>query len=162
MIKIRQAREKDLEVIYRIGLCEEGSAVSPKTRFYGKEYIRRWLKNLGEEILLIGEIDGKVGGFIFCSLMQNTWAMLENLVVAPWARGKGLGAAFLKELLRQLNERGIDYIGSWVRAENKEALKFLEKRGFRRGYQFLWIEKMTRPLWLEHKRDLKRFKEEKL
>lgn len=160
-IKIREAKIGDLEAIYRIGLLEEGFAVSSETRFYGKGYLKNWIENPGDDILLVAEFDDKVVGFAFASAMINKWVIWENLAVAERAQGQGVGKALAKEVFRRIKERGIDYIAGWVRVENKVIRKFLKKKGFEEGFKFIWVEKKTKPLWPEHKKDLVGFRRRK-
>lgn len=157
-ILVREARVKDLEAIYQIGLIEEGFAVSLDTRFYGRDYIRDWIKNPGEDVLLVAEIKGEVVGFAFTSIMIGRWAMWENLAVVKEAQGQGVGEALTEEALKRIKRKGIDYIAGWIRRENDPALEFLKKQGFKEGYEFVWVERKTKPLWPEHKRDLQRLK----
>lgn len=156
--KIRQAQTSDLEGIYRIGLLEEGFAVSPQTRFYGKKYLKKWLENQGDSILLVAATREEIVGFIFVNIMINKWAMVENLTVVESARRQKVGTVLLQEVEKRLKKRNINYIAGWVRKENKAINDFLEKHGFKRGYSFIWMEKTDKPLWPEHKEDLLRFK----
>jgi len=128
--KIRDARPSDLEEIYRIGLLEEGFAVSSETRFYGKKYLEEWLKNQQNSILLVAESQRKIGA----------------------------GTALLKEVQKRLKKKSIGYMAGWVRKEDKATQGFLQKHGFQKGYPFIWVEKADKPLWPEHKKDLLRFK----
>jgi len=130
-VKIRKAEPKDLEEIYRLGLSEEGFAVSPRTRFYGKEYLKNWLKDSGDDILLVAKVDRVIAGFLFCTIMVGKWAMGENLVVAKGKRDRGIGTALQNECARRLKRKGIDYMGAWVRDGNQVVMKFLVKKGFK-------------------------------
>jgi len=156
--KIRDARPGDLEEIYRIGLLEEGFAVSSQTRFYGKKYLEEWLKNQQDSILSVAESQGKIGGFIFVNIMIGRWAIIENLIVIESMRKQGAGTALLKEIQKRLKKKNIGYVASWVRKEDKATQGFLQKHGFQKGYSFIWVEKADKPLWPEHKKDLLRFK----
>ena len=159
-INIRKAKLGDLEAIYKIGLLEEGFAVSKETRFYGKDYLRQMIQESEESIILVAEIKEEIAGFVICSLCGNTWAMWDNLAVAEKWQKRGVATKLTKKLLNELQKRGIDYVGGIVRVENKPVIKFLKKFGFEKGYKFWWMERKTRPLWLEHKKDIKRFKKE--
>jgi len=156
--KIRDARPGDLEEIYRIGLLEEGFAVSSETRFYGKKYLEEWLKNQQNSILLVAESQRKIVGFIFVNIMIDKWAMIEDLTVVESMRRQGAGTALLKEVQKRLKKKSIGYMAGWVRKEDKATQGFLQKHGFQKGYPFIWVEKADKPLWPEHKKDLLRFK----
>lgn len=158
-VRIRPATEKDAKEIYWIGLDEEGAAVSPDTRFYGKKYLKDWIKNASDDsILLVAEVKKQIVGFLLANVMQKTWIMWENLAVRKGFRHQGVGSALLERLLRETKKRKIDYIGGWAREGNEEIFDFLKKRGFERGSKFFWVERKTKSLWPEHKKDLAKLK----
>ena len=57
-------------------------------------------------------------------------AEVEDFVVDPAFRGKGIGTAMLDEAARLCRERGVDRIGLGVGFGNPYASKFYEQRGF--------------------------------
>lgn len=141
-IRIRNAEPKDADTLFLMGIQEEGFAVSSKTRFYGKDYLRDWIENSGEDILLVAEVENEIVGFLFCRLNRSAWAMLENIAVLPSERKQGVATLLLKECLRQLHSKGIDYIAGMVRDENN-SLGFFLKSGFSCGNKFIWIERQV-------------------
>jgi len=66
-------------------------------------------------------------------------AELLTIVVAPAARGQGLGASLLREAMGQAAERGVARLFLEVEAGNLPALRLYERAGFardgiRKGY----------------------------
>jgi ribosomal-protein-alanine N-acetyltransferase len=56
---------------------------------------------------------------------------LENIVVAPFARRKGLGARLVGELLTHVREAGSEHVFLEVRESNQPARILYEKSGFK-------------------------------
>jgi len=137
---IREAKPRDVDILYEMGIVEEGFVLSPRTRFYGKNYLRSWVGNPGDDILLVAEIANEIVGFLFCRLIRGTWAMLENIAVSPEKRKQGVGTLLIEECFRQLLAKGINYTAGIVKEENSNA-EFFVKKGFSFGNRFVWIER---------------------
>jgi ribosomal protein S18 acetylase RimI-like enzyme len=114
---IRDAESRDIDTLYKMGIVEEGFAVSPHVRFYEKDYLKDWVENPDNDILLVSEMSNEIVWFLFCRLNRNAWAMLENIAVNPSVRRQGVGTALLEECLRRLRVKGIKYIASIVRVQ---------------------------------------------
>ena len=52
------------------------------------------------EAAWIAEVDGAPAGCVFCVRENATTARLRLLLVEPWARGLGIGARLVEEVLR--------------------------------------------------------------
>jgi ribosomal-protein-alanine N-acetyltransferase len=59
-------------------------------------------------------------------------AELVSVAVDPACRHKGAASALLESTLRRLGRRGVSRLGLVVRVNNRPALAFYEKYGFRR------------------------------
>jgi ribosomal protein S18 acetylase RimI-like enzyme len=139
-IRIRNAESGDADTLYAMGVTEEGFAVSSESRFYTKDYLENWITNPEDDVLLVAEARNAIVGFLFCRVNHNDWAMLENIAVSTSSRRQGTGTALLRECLRRLRERGIDYIAGIVREGNSN-LDFFLSSGFVPGHRFVWIER---------------------
>ena len=56
--------------------------------------------------------------------------LIEELVVAPEARGQGVGAVLLEEAMHRARQRGCVEVGLSVMNSNRDAQRFYEQHGF--------------------------------
>jgi ribosomal protein S18 acetylase RimI-like enzyme len=98
----------------------------------------------GGGFALLAERDGELVGYAMVAIfdpvereLPDTWrtgsrvAEIETLVVAPAARGAGLGSALLDRVDRELEAAGIDDVLIAAFATNVDAIRLYERRGFR-------------------------------
>lgn len=81
---------------------------------------------------LAAEDGGELIGFAHCLLHPSTWSMtgfcyLEDLFVAPSARGKGAGRALIEAVFRIADERGCDRV-YWHTQESNAVARALYDR----------------------------------
>ena len=89
------------------------------TDFYGVKLAgtvtdRTWKRILDPDSAItcvVAEVDGRVYGFANCVVHENTWetqpiCYLEDLFVAPSARGHGLGRALIEWLRNAMRAEG--------------------------------------------------------
>jgi GNAT superfamily N-acetyltransferase len=75
---------------------------------------RTWKRILGRDagmMCIVAQVDGQVCGFANCVVHGNTWELqpvcyLEDLFVAPRARGQGVGKALLQWLRNAMPVEG--------------------------------------------------------
>ena len=82
----------------------------------------------------VAEVDGEVVGFALWYVTFSTWTglpglWLEDLFVRPQARGRGLGAALLRELASVCLARGYARFEWWVLDWNEAAHGFYRSLG---------------------------------
>jgi mycothiol synthase len=97
----------------------------------------------GEEALcLLAARGGEVVGLCYCRLERSAGALggwVEDLGVAPSARGIGLGRALLRQGVRELAARGAGSVLLGVDAANTAAKRLYQASGFRvRGELARW------------------------
>ncbi|MET0155832.1 MAG: GNAT family N-acetyltransferase [Rickettsiales bacterium] len=89
-----------------------------------------------ERVLIIGRIDGVIGGaiqFLRPSPINQTSsfaALVENHFVVNWARGHGLAKDLLAFCEREAQEYGLGVLRASVRADMQDAIEAYEERGF--------------------------------
>jgi GNAT superfamily N-acetyltransferase len=90
---------------------------------------RTWKRILDPDSALmcvVAEVDGRVYGFAHCVVHEATWEIqpvcyLEDLFVAPAARGHGLGAALIEWLRNAMRAEGWARLYWMTRRDNAQA-----------------------------------------
>ena len=79
-------------------------------------------------------LDGRVVGFAICIIHASTWSLaprcyLEDLFVAPEARGAGVGKALLDDLVAIARARGFDALYWHTQSGNETARRLYDRFG---------------------------------
>jgi len=88
---------------------------------------------------LVAERRGEIAGFAHCVLHRGTWSRtqhcyLEDLYVAPEARGTGLGRALIAAVYREADARGADRVYWLTHETNATARALYDRVAQRSGY----------------------------
>lgn len=94
-----------------------------------------WRRLLAGDVGMLGRIadsDGSVVGFSASVLHPGTWTLapicyLEDLFVDPAARGRGIGAALIEDLITLARERGWSRLYWHTRASNSPARRLYDR-----------------------------------
>jgi len=91
-----------------------------------------------ETVMLVAELEGRVVGYAFASLVPRDWSDLRDacgkvhdLYVEEAARSAGVGGALLEEAVRRLEELGAPRVVLMVAARNRHARDLFGSMGFR-------------------------------
>ena len=108
--------------------------------FYGEHLpeevtTRTWQRILDPDsavLCMVAELDGKVYGFANCVVHENTWetqavCYLEDLYVAPGARGRGIGGSLLEWLRNAMRAEGWARLYWMTRADNAQARRLYDR-----------------------------------
>jgi DNA-binding MarR family transcriptional regulator/N-acetylglutamate synthase-like GNAT family acetyltransferase len=82
------------------------------------------------EAAWFAEVDGARAGCVFCVRQDDTTARLRLLLVEPWARGLGIGARLVDEVLRFARDAGYTSITLWTNDVLASARRIYQRAGF--------------------------------
>jgi ribosomal protein S18 acetylase RimI-like enzyme len=79
---------------------------------------------------------GMVCGFITVSRVSPTGAMIPQISILPSHQGRGLGRALMARALSALAAQGCKTVGLTVTVENRRAIEWYKREGFRLRKEF--------------------------
>ena len=121
---LRDARPADLPLLLALEAQFPGDRMSPRQ-------FRHHLRNPAATLRVLVEA-GRVLGYALSLVREGTApARLYSIAVDRAARGRGLGAALLRDAERQARRRGRDALRLEVRADNRAAIALYERAGYR-------------------------------
>lgn len=131
IIRVREAQRGDESLIIELikELAEAVGEPSPVT----EEYVRNYLGFPGSGVLLAEE-DSKAIGLLSYSVRPNLYhaassGLIEELVVARSARGRGVGSALLTDLIRRLESMGCAEVSVSTMSDKEGAQRFYRSHG---------------------------------
>ncbi len=109
---------------------------------YVKNLKKKWKFERGKIhfVDLIAEENKKIIGYLsgyFIKYKVDGTGEIVDLIISEKARGKGVGTELIKEFLNISKKQGINEITLTTPKENKKAIKFYERLGFKKGNEVL-------------------------
>ena len=139
MLAIRRASEDERELV-RLFLQELANHQRKISDAYAARYtehtVEDWTEACCDELAsghgwaAVAELDDRPVGFIKLDLDDGIGS-IDDLVVLPEARGRGIGSQLMEWARREFAQRGIREIELTVSEGNDLALAFYERHGFR-------------------------------
>lgn len=121
---VREARPSDVQAIMEL---ERQTATAAHWR--GEDYERLFEHGGVARVALVVECQESLAGFIVVSETGGEWE-LENIVVEPKRRGRGIGSKLMQAFLDVARERGGGAVFLEVRESNVTAREFYRRWGF--------------------------------
>ena len=95
-------------------------------------------KGISFPMIIVRPQDGRVVGYIMYWQIRDE-VQINNVAVHPDFRGKGIGEAAMRLVLKEVREKGATFATLEVRVSNAAAVRLYEKMGFkilgtRKGY----------------------------
>lgn len=94
-----------------------------------EDFFRRWLGRGAS--LLVAKANAAIRGRMLVQEMWNRTLAVEDVAVDRPYRGRGLGKALLGQAKRVASERGLRAVSWEAQTDNREAIEFLLRNGFR-------------------------------
>lgn len=103
-------------------------------------YARFLAAQLDDEasIVMVAEQHGRIVGYVYAAIEPMSWkdlrdecGYIHDLLVTEAARGRGAGEGLLNAAITWLNERGMPRAVLGTAAQNENARRLFERRGFR-------------------------------
>lgn len=142
-VVIRKALKNDLEAILALYADLEISD-SPSLDLHDAEHIFERMKRYPSYAIYVAELEGKVVGAFALLVMDNLAhlgapsGVVEDVVVHPEWRGRGVGKAMMQFAMGQCVKAGCYKLALSSNLKRESAHKFYESLGFERhGYSFL-------------------------
>lgn len=144
-VTIKPAQQSDLEELYQLALATPELQVSVSHSFMERDELAAAII-YPQGVLLCARLGEKLVGFVYANVgdleipLAAHWACLVYLAVLPEYRKQGIANQLAEVCLAELKKRGITNVYGWARAGG-EIVKFLEKRGFTKGHEYVWMDK---------------------
>ncbi len=145
-MRIRQAQITDLEELFTLGKNTPELRTSATEEFMDKEELK-WCITNPECVFLVAEENKKLSGFIYVNAKDkerpfpNKYACLVYLAVLPDFRKKGVATLLYEACEKKLKKMGINWLYGWAKKDSEPILGFLEKEGFQKGQEYVWMDK---------------------
>lgn len=137
-VVVRRLRPEDLEAVIA---TDARSAGRRRDEFF-KLKLKQALSDTGIQVSLAAEVDGNFAGFLLARVYYGEFGMVEpaaaldTIGVRPEARGRGVGAALVRQLRTNLLGLGIPRLQTEVAWESLDLLAFFHHEGFRPAARF--------------------------
>jgi len=132
-IVIRGLKPEDLESVVAV----DAKATGRRREEYFRIKLKQNLAETGIKVSLAAEVDGALRGFLLARVYYGEFgtlepvAVLDTLGVHPVARGIGVGAALMEQLLVNLAGLGVGTLRTEVAWEDVLLLGFFHHEGFK-------------------------------
>lgn len=129
-------------------LWKEFEAGMPSVPYEEEGWDEAWRdlrRHIEEGVARLAEEDGRALGYVTAKFGDwgPTTVYVTDLYVRPDGRRRGIGKALLAEVVAASSERGITHVLLDVASENRDALRFYDKLGFRESAKIMLVDVQT-------------------
>ncbi|MCP4982977.1 MAG: GNAT family N-acetyltransferase [Gammaproteobacteria bacterium] len=131
-IPLRSLQAEDINAVLRIDRKITGQ---DRGEYYRRKF-SEVLEESGVRLSLVAELDDQVVGFIMARVdygefgRTDTVAVIDNIGIAPFAKGRRVGSALMDQLLTNLRTLRVQSARTEVEWNRFELNRFLERCGF--------------------------------
>jgi ribosomal protein S18 acetylase RimI-like enzyme len=134
----------DLPEVFHIGESVFTAEYSPTLYRTWDEYEITTLFNSDSDLCLVGELDGRIVGFALGTTVEKQrspwkYGYLVWLGVRPDIQKARVGHGLFREIKRRMREQGVRMIMVDTSADNRAAIAFFRKEGFRKPRQHVYL-----------------------
>ena len=150
-IIIRQMEIDDISAVYHLGEKLFTSDEFPFLYRTWDPYEVTDYFTSDPDYCLVGEVDGKIVGFILATTIEKEGTAWKKYGYLSWIgideafQRTGLGLRLYRKLESGFREDGVRMVMADTEAGNREAIAFFRALGFLRARQHLWLAKTLRP-----------------
>lgn len=142
-MKIRKAKLKDSNFILTlIESSPELQGIGDKDPVYSKEYITNCIQDKKMNLVLVIEVENKIGGFLISEIWKKKkYSFLIDIFILEKYRSKGFGEKlynFYEEYCKKMKLKTIVML---VKQDNLNMQKFCNKKEYLKGNPFFMYEK---------------------
>ena len=138
MTIVRRAEPGDLQALLDLGSAVPEFAVSGGVvNFWPRDRLADAIAGSATIVLVASDSRILEGLLVISWNSDLRKAIIENIVVAPPLRGRGIGRQLLRAGLEELEKRGCEYVCTLV---PEGAAPWYEEQGFSRGETFRWMD----------------------
>ncbi len=139
-INIREAKEKDIEIVHKLGQNISGFEVASEVVTFWPFKLLKNSVNKDDVIFLVIEKKLNIIGFLIMNLNYSlSKGEIEDVFIVEEERNKGYGSTLLNKSITIAKSKGIEYKIEYINALTNSAEGFFQKNNFIRGNKFTWF-----------------------
>jgi len=123
VIEIRQFKPTDMFSVIKL-------ASETLTEHYNPSVFNYFYETFPKGFI-IAEYAHKIIGFIIGVKLNEKLAKILMISVSELHQNKNIGSDLLKQFLKKISDEGVKFVQLEVRVDNKKAIKFYDKHGFK-------------------------------
>jgi GNAT superfamily N-acetyltransferase len=139
---IENARQKDLEQIYKLGRGEKYFSVNEDDPgFWSLKILNDWF-NSENGIMIVAKKDNKIISFALANFIPEIKQVIfQNLYTEAEYRKSGIAEMLIDFLIEESQKKDANYICGMTDIHNEAMLQLFAKADFDKGHAHFWMSK---------------------